>query len=769
MRRRAIRNAWAIALAGSFGIHGVVAASLAVLPAPQPRRAVDTVVDVQIAPEGVSEAVAARSQPAMPAAIEPLAATGGGEAGEAARPPPPDGTPLAPAETAALMLPGTGPGEIAPQGTEPPAPAAAPAPEGQALDGVAPDRAAQAVSEDGAAVATVDDPALPDAPPPALPAAVADAALEAPAAQPVLQDLPAVPSQASAAPVATEVVALAAKAEPGEAVQAAPSPELSATRADAPVAVAARAASQPQQMAALAPLAGGAPSGPVAIHAPQVEAAANAFPEAAAVASPPSALQPSTPDVVAVAASPVDAPRQAPAAAASSPVLPLVLADGGDAPVAVEAGAPAPVAAAEPVAALAPAAAAVLPEAAPAPAAAASPEIAATAVASAPVVPAYPGAAGIGIAAPVDAGTVVQVPSSPPSAVAAPAAAVAAEQAPMAVAPVEGQVAAVAAGETVSAIAVGEAPAPSPATSDAAVAVQPAAPPTVAARSAEVAGPARGGIAMFGGEAAVARVVAAPGPALAPAAATAVPVQPHAPVADAPALPGDPAVPRDVAILVPMQPLFPELPAEEIDPRERIIAHLSTYQGGDCFLAMPSAGNGAVAVQGFGVRPGELSRLGEELAQATGVAVDTSVQAVTSDQCGALSFARALSPRSVPEIGIRPDVEAVASGTVLSGRIEKPARRFVNLLLVDATGTVQRFRHLSEDEDGSIGFSAPMTLMGEAVRTPQLLVAVAADAELETPLLHDGLHADRYFAALAEEVERTGNTVEFGLAYFFVH
>lgn len=693
MKRRARRSAWTIALFSSLGIHGVLAASLAMLPMPDARRP-ETRVDVQILPEGRMDAVAASAEAAIPADPELLlAAAGGGESAQAGQPAHPDALPLPAPDAATLMRhePGT-------EETASIAMAAV------TVEATEPDRTASEPADIPDAAQAVNEAATPQAPAgEAMLVAAADPASDQPAPG------PAAPRDAAVSPASEATLAVRAESPSAMAARAE-----SATVAGDPPPI-------PPDIAPAASEPAGALAGITVSQAATASIAASA-PAASANPAQHDAARP----VVASAVLPLQVgPGEIAATGARDPAQPPAIASpAASMPAAV------PNAVSSPNLALA---------AAPPPAAASSP--------STPSAPYMTPANNSGSSQPSN--TIAPIANS----VATVAGSIAQPAVPGA-----------AAHSSPGILADTPRPSPSPATSS----VEPLAVGAAAIAHDSAAGsvatspavlpanglgaPARGGVEIAPVE------MTGVATAAVPTTGAAIPI-PNA---------GIPPEIDEVAILLPLLPLSPEAPAREQNARERIIEHLSTLEGGNCFLAMPEEDADAVVVTSFSAASGRLFRLGDEISRATGVPVAAQTHTVTSDQCGALSLARSLSPSGVPAIGIHPDVQAIASGDVLSGGFAKPRLPFTTLLLVDHAGTVQRFRNLAEGGGGMIRFDTPMTRMGGAVATPQLLVAIATDKELDTFAAYDGMHADRYFSALADEIAERNVTVEFGVTHFFM-
>lgn len=225
---------------------------------------------------------------------------------------------------------------------------------------------------------------------------------------------------------------------------------------------------------------------------------------------------------------------------------------------------------------------------------------------------------------------------------------------------------------------------------------------------------------------------------------------------------------EEVAMLVPNAPSAAAPKVEEVDPYQQMLDYLLLRKEDPCFLALASDEQGpSLGLDGFSGSPNEVRQLGKNLVDLTGVPVEARAHMITRDQCGALSFARSLPTYPVPALRIRPDVRTIDSGAYLSGRIENVGHNMLYLLLVDDEGKVEEVHELFKDGD-AIGFDAPMTLQHGPVATVQILVALASERPLDTVTAYDGEQADKYFDALADEISRTDNTVDFGFTYFFV-
>ena len=108
------------------------------------------------------------------------------------------------------------------------------------------------------------------------------------------------------------------------------------------------------------------------------------------------------------------------------------------------------------------------------------------------------------------------------------------------------------------------------------------------------------------------------------------------------------------------------------------------------------------------------------------------------------------------------------SGQSLSGRISDVRGRTVHLLVVDNDGLVQKADHLLQPRVSGPAFTIPMSVTGEAVRTAQMMIALAVDKPLTTVKTDNQTMAENFFAAVSEELAETGQTVDIAIVSFYL-
>jgi hypothetical protein len=220
-----------------------------------------------------------------------------------------------------------------------------------------------------------------------------------------------------------------------------------------------------------------------------------------------------------------------------------------------------------------------------------------------------------------------------------------------------------------------------------------------------------------------------------------------------------------------LAPVRPAPPIAEDRPERYpdVLDFLRRYPAGSCFVVLPSARpGGLVGLDGFARDAGTLAGFMDSFQRVTAVEASARLDAVSSAQCRALSFARTLPAYPGFSLYFDMPVRELRSGERLAGTIRNVDGRPLHLLLVDDEGKVQSVDGFVEASGAEARFGAHMTLTGGPVATRQLLLALAGEEPLETVAQFNGAPADLFFAELAEEIARRGLSPDIAIAAFSV-
>jgi hypothetical protein len=272
--------------------------------------------------------------------------------------------------------------------------------------------------------------------------------------------------------------------------------------------------------------------------------------------------------------------------------------------------------------------------------------------------------------------------------------------------------------------------------------------------------------------AAPARVAAAPpaaAPRTEPSLASGPPATAARPVQPTQRVPAASGAPRgDQLALAPVRPA-PPIAEDRPERYPDVLDFLRRYPAGSCFVVLPSARpGGLVGLDGFARDAGTLAGFMDSFQRVTAVEASARLDAVSSAQCRALSFARTLPAYPGFSLYFDMPVRELRSGERLAGTIRNVDGRPLHLLLVDDEGKVQSVDGFVEATGAEARFGAHMTLTGGPVATRQLLLALAGEEPLETVAQFNGAPADLFFAELAEEIARRGLSPDIAIAAFSV-
>jgi serine/threonine protein kinase len=198
------------------------------------------------------------------------------------------------------------------------------------------------------------------------------------------------------------------------------------------------------------------------------------------------------------------------------------------------------------------------------------------------------------------------------------------------------------------------------------------------------------------------------------------------------------------------------------DPIARIRQSVRTFDGGDCFLALPGAiSTDNAEIDGFGLAKERFEALDAAFKTANGFEAQVNVREVTTEQCPTLPFVRRFA---FSGDGVRLDVMKVRLhrlGDVLQGVVETRYAH-VKLLLVDDEGLVH---DLSEQVNNS-GDRRDFAMRLQTQRpSPLLLVAIAGNQPISAGSTSQEWQAKDFFPAIVRAMSDFAQTPSVALKY----
>ncbi|MGH6801568.1 MAG: hypothetical protein ACRECZ_09175, partial [Methylocella sp.] len=207
----------------------------------------------------------------------------------------------------------------------------------------------------------------------------------------------------------------------------------------------------------------------------------------------------------------------------------------------------------------------------------------------------------------------------------------------------------------------------------------------------------------------------------------------------------------------PIPPLPVSLPAPKLVPRDesdKIGRFINKFDGGECFLAMPSRVSAqATEIDGYGLKTEQFAALDEAFKKANGFEASIGIRKVTPAQCPALDFAKQFL--STDDGPLRFDIgkSDLRSGDTLHATLDTTATN-VSLLIIDDEGLVHDVT--GQLRSGPAGREFAMRLQGVPARRPQmwLLLAIASAQPIEGLGQARSLAGKEFFPTLAAEAEK---------------
>jgi eukaryotic-like serine/threonine-protein kinase len=213
-------------------------------------------------------------------------------------------------------------------------------------------------------------------------------------------------------------------------------------------------------------------------------------------------------------------------------------------------------------------------------------------------------------------------------------------------------------------------------------------------------------------------------------------------------------------------------PAPSPDPAVRpgradaIARYVNQYDGGECFFVTPVAvSETSASLEGFGASPTPFGVLDDAFKATHGLEANIDVVLVNASQCPAVTFlSRARTTRAAaPQLKV--GETSLRSGQILSGVIEDPANRQIELLLVDDDGQVHNLSRLLRQGSAGKVFRIQLDLSGTGAQ-PQLLMAVASTQPISTLKQTETGNAAALFPRVLDEAARAGLSLGVAAKHF---
>jgi hypothetical protein len=213
-------------------------------------------------------------------------------------------------------------------------------------------------------------------------------------------------------------------------------------------------------------------------------------------------------------------------------------------------------------------------------------------------------------------------------------------------------------------------------------------------------------------------------------------------------------------------PTAPASPPPRLDRADAITRYVHQYDGGDCFFVTPvTVSETSASLEGFGASAAPFGVLDDAFKATHGLEANIDAVLVNASQCPAVTFLSRVrtTPASAPQLKV--SAISLRSGQSLSGTIEDPANRQVELLLVDDDGQVHNLTRLLRSGSGGQMFRVQLDLSGTGSQ-PQLLMAIASTQPISALKQAETGNAAVLFPRVLDEAARAGLSLAVAAKHF---
>ncbi len=222
---------------------------------------------------------------------------------------------------------------------------------------------------------------------------------------------------------------------------------------------------------------------------------------------------------------------------------------------------------------------------------------------------------------------------------------------------------------------------------------------------------------------------------------------------------------EQVAVLSPQK-------AGRVKPDSRFRDLLRFLEGNEitgCATVLPTvAADGSVSLSGFAANEDLWTTFQQSMDEKLRLRLPLDAATVAAPQCRALTFARTLPDYPRFSLGMKLENTELVSGETLRGTITDVRNRHLHLLIVDDEGLVQQIDNFLQPKVSNVTFAVALSVSGQAVRTAQMLIAIATEAPLETVATANATQAESFFSILSEELADPTKSADIAIVSFYL-
>ena len=235
---------------------------------------------------------------------------------------------------------------------------------------------------------------------------------------------------------------------------------------------------------------------------------------------------------------------------------------------------------------------------------------------------------------------------------------------------------------------------------------------------------------------------------------------PPAPLPSPPGAPAEPAPPSSPGS-------GQEARRPEANPTERLARYIRDYEGGDCFVLIPTQLEPrSAAIEGFGSSAAAFETFDEAFKRANGFEAQISLRLVAETQCPAVRFIRRIGVEAERSPQLQIESFSLRDGENLNGAVTNFGARHVDVVLVSDDGYVYSLANYTKREGDVAKFTSRVQRPGGPRARPQLVMAIASAQPLALLTTGKPVPADALFPLLLDEARTSGLTLDIAIKYF---
>lgn len=203
-----------------------------------------------------------------------------------------------------------------------------------------------------------------------------------------------------------------------------------------------------------------------------------------------------------------------------------------------------------------------------------------------------------------------------------------------------------------------------------------------------------------------------------------------------------------------------------IDETSTRIEWITAFDGGDCFLALPtSVSEDNAQITGYGLEAAPFERMMASYQERFGLEPDIGVRLIQNPQCAVLGLIKGLSEGDAPRPSFTLSDDLISGNDALRGRLSQLGDRNLWLYLVGNDGVVYNLENIVTRNGGDASFNVRLGLQTEEPR-PQLMVALTSSEDLAAAEISEYVLARQFFPALLQAIESRGIEASAAITYF---